>query len=264
LRDPEIHRLEIAAGEYVALDWYPTQPGAPAALFVHGLGSHRRGDKARYFARQFNLAGRAFAAVDLRGHGDSSGEVRDITMSRMLADVAAAAAWVTGRTACGRAALLGASMGAALAAWHGMRNPAATEALILLAPSLRFPASLTETLDPQALQRWRLGGSHRFVSEWIDLEIGRTLLDDAATYDPTELCKHLVTPTLLVHGLNDTAIPWEQSVQFLRTCARRSVDLFLVHHGDHRLTAPRELVFAVFSAWLERAATDLSGRGDAF
>jgi pimeloyl-ACP methyl ester carboxylesterase len=57
-------------------------------LYVHGLGSHRRGEKALYFARRFNALGWAFASVDLRGHGAADGRIEDLTMSRLLADVA--------------------------------------------------------------------------------------------------------------------------------------------------------------------------------
>jgi pimeloyl-ACP methyl ester carboxylesterase len=262
LKHPEIHRLEVAGGECIALDWYPAQPQAPAVLFVHGLGSHRRGEKARYFARQFNLAGRAFAALDLRGHGDSDGAVREMTMSRLLADVSVAASWTSARAASGGSTLVGASMGAALVAWHAARNPETAEALILLSPSLRFPVALTEGLAPEALHHWRSSGARRFVSEWIDLEIGCALLSDAAHYDPAELCQHLATPALLVHGLHDTTIPWEQSAQFMRSCMRAPAALFLVGDGDHRLTAHKELLFAVFRAWLEGDSAALSQRGD--
>jgi pimeloyl-ACP methyl ester carboxylesterase len=260
LNDPEVLRLKVDSGESIVLDWYPVRAPAPAVLFIHGLGSHRRGEKARYFAGQFNAVGRAFAALDLRGHGGSDGSARALTMSRLLADVSVAASWTAARSATGRTALIGASMGAAVAMWHAAQQPMTTEALVLLAPSLYFPASLTRTLDAAALERWRATGVHRFSSAWIDLEIGCELLDDVARYAPDELCAQLVTPALLIHGLHDTTIPWKQSAAFLGTCTRAPLDLFLVGDGDHRLTAHKELLFSILCAWLERACRTLSGR----
>jgi len=262
LNDPEVVRLEVDSGESLVLDWYPVRAPAPAALFIHGLGSHRRGEKACYFAGQFNAAGRSFAALDLRGHGDSDGLARALTMTRLLADVSVAARWTAARSATGRTALIGASMGAAVAAWHAARQPLATEALVLLAPSMHFPASLMRTLDAAALDRWRATGVQRFSSAWIDLEIGCDLLDDAVRYSPAELRAQLVTPALLIHGLRDTTIPWEESAAFLRTCTRAPLDLFLVGDGDHRLTAHKELLFSILWAWLDRACRRLSWRED--
>ena len=62
-------------------------------MFVHGLGSHRRGEKAVHFAERFNAQGWSFAAVDLRGHGDSDGTMHDLTMSGMLADLYSGLGW---------------------------------------------------------------------------------------------------------------------------------------------------------------------------
>lgn len=260
MNDPEVLRLEVDSGESIVLDWYSVRAPAPAVLFIHGLGSHRRGEKARYFAGQFNAAGRSFAALDLRGHGDSDGSVRALTMTRLLADVSVAASWTAARSATGRTALIGASMGAAVAAWHAARQPMSTEALVLLAPSLHFPASLARTLDAAALERWRATGVQRFSSTWIDLEIGCDLLDDAARYAPAELCAQLATPALLMHGLHDTTISWEESAAFLRTGTRAPLDLLLVGDGDHRLTAHKELLFSILCAWLDRACCRLSPR----
>ena len=127
---------------------------------------------------------------------------------------------------------------------------------------MHFPASLTRTLDAAALDRWRATGVQRFSSAWIDLEIGCDLLDDAARYSPAELRAQLVTPALVIHGLRDTTIPWEESAAFLRTCTRAPLDLFLVGDGDHRLTAHKELLFSILWAWLDRACRRLSWRED--
>lgn len=256
LTQPEVFRLEVDRGEAIALDWYPGHSPSPAVLFIPGLGSQRRGEKARCFAAGFVAEGRAFASLDLRGHGDSDGAVRDLTMSRMLADVSVAAAWLAAQAGTSRIVLIGASMGAALAAWHAARHPESIAALVLLAPALGFPTALVRTLDRAALTRWRSSGAHRLRSEWIDVELGRALLDDAAHYDAGELTRTLATPALLIHGMRDQTIPWEHSVDFVRTQRRTAADLHLVAAGDHRLTDQRELLFALFSAWLAQ-----SGRG---
>jgi pimeloyl-ACP methyl ester carboxylesterase len=265
MTEPEVLRLEVAGGQSIVLDWYPAHARAPVVLYIHGLGSDRRGEKARYFARQFSAAGRALAALDLRGHGDSDGELRELTMSGLLADVDVAAAWTAARSATGRLLLIGASMGASVAAWYAARRPALTEALILIAPAMRFPAALAATPAGETAERWRSEGELRVRSEWIDVTLGRALLDDAARYDPDVLPLELRTPALLIHGFHDSVIPWEQSADFVRACARwragapPATDLILISDGDHRLTAHKELLFALMCAWLERRAPATAG-----
>ncbi|MET0660893.1 MAG: alpha/beta hydrolase, partial [Steroidobacteraceae bacterium] len=66
----ETHRIAVDGSQSIVLDWFPATVDARVALFVHGLGSHRRGEKASYFAERFNARGWTYAAVDLRGHGE--------------------------------------------------------------------------------------------------------------------------------------------------------------------------------------------------
>jgi pimeloyl-ACP methyl ester carboxylesterase len=242
----EVHRLPVADGEAVVVDWYPTAPGALAALYVHGLGSHRRGEKTRYFARCFNELGWAYASVDLRGHGDADGAIRDLTMDRLLADVAATTGWLASRAAP-RPLLIGASMGAAVVAWHDVLEPQLGGPLALLAPSLGFPGSLRAGLTPEALAQWQTRGARHFTSEWIDVELGFGLVEDAGRYDSGRLYRELAHPVLIVHGLHDATIPPRASVEFANACD--AVDVYLVGGGDHRLTDHAQRIFDVIWSW---------------
>jgi pimeloyl-ACP methyl ester carboxylesterase len=213
---------------------------------VHGLGSHRRGEKARYFARRFNGLGWACASVDLRGHGDADGGMRDLTMDRLLADVAAATRWLESRAAP-RPLLIGASMGAAVVAWHDVIEPQLGGPLALLAPSLEFPASLRASLTPDSLEQWEVRGTRRFTSDWIDVELGFELVADTHRYDPERLRRQLGHPALIVHGSRDATIPVRASVEFAN--ASDAVDVYIVGGGDHRLTDHKQRIFDVMWSW---------------
>jgi alpha-beta hydrolase superfamily lysophospholipase len=64
----------------LALDLIPAAtPSSRLWFFVHGLTSHRRGEKALYFARQVVRRGEAFASLDLTGHGESEGDLLDLS-----------------------------------------------------------------------------------------------------------------------------------------------------------------------------------------
>lgn len=256
----ETHRIPVAAGESIALDWYP--PAAPVApdgrcaVFVHGLGSRRDGEKALHFAERFAAQGWGFLAPDLRGHGDSDGTLRDLTLTRMLADLQAALAWLRERHPAGAGAmpplLIGSSMGGAVVAWHHLAHPRETGPLVLIAPSLQFPGRLAWQIGPAALEDWKRTGLRRFASEWIDLELGFGLMDDALDYDPQKLLVGYQAPTLILHGMKDTAVDWRVSLGFVEDCRYPHLELLLLKSGDHRLTDHKAFLFDAMWAWLQR------------
>src|SRR5262245_37146406 len=189
---PQVHKVEGPDGTSLALDWYPAGPGAQVALFVHGFGSHRRGEKAVHFAESFNERGWAFAAFDMRGHGESGGTLRDLTMTGMLSDLTAAAGWIAETTGSSSAVLIGSSMGSAVIAWYALTLADRVGPLVMIAPALRFPADLVAELGPESLDRWRRTGLQRFKNAWIDLEIGYGLLEEGVRYDPERLLRRHV------------------------------------------------------------------------
>ena len=255
----ETHRIPVADGQSIALDWYAPAPGAaPAgrcAVFVHGLGSRRDGEKAVHFAERFTAQGWGFLAPDLRGHGDSDGTLRELTMTRMLADLAAALVWLgehAGAVGAAPPLLIGSSMGGAVVAWHALNHPREAGPLVLIAPSLQFPGRLAWQLGPAAMEDWKRTGLRRFESEWIDMEIGFGLMEDALGYDPQKLLVGHQVPTLILHGMKDTAVDWRVSLGFVEDCGYPHLELLLLKHGDHRLTDHKAFLFDAMWAWLAR------------
>ena len=245
----ETHRIPVSGGEQVALDWTPPRPGTvEAAVFIHGLGSHRRGDKALHFAERFAGLGWGFLALDLRGHGASDGTTRQLSLTRCLEDLTCALAWLP-RGIVPRL-LIGSSMGAAVVAWQRLAHPDARGVSALIAPSLAFPHRWAAELPPQELAAWQRTGVRTFRSAWIDLEIGWGLMEDAKSYDPARLARDHATPTLILHGMQDTAVDWHASVQFLEACKYPHLHLLLIKDGDHRLTEQRAYLFDAMAAWL--------------
>jgi uncharacterized protein len=246
---PQVHRIGTSDSHSLALDWYAGEGASRAALFVHGLGSHRRGEKSRCFAERFNAQGWGYAALDLRGHGDSEGSMANLTMSGMLSDVSAATDWLRERVPGEGIVLIGSSLGASVIAWHAVVQKSYSTPLVMIAPSLRFPASLVTGLAAEDIARWRRSGVRRFESQWLDVEIGYGVIEDAKGYDPDALRHAHLAPTLILHGMRDTTIDWTESSRFVQACAG-AVDLFLIHDGDHRLTDHKNLLFDVLWAWL--------------
>jgi alpha-beta hydrolase superfamily lysophospholipase len=253
----ETHRLPVAEGEAIVVDWHaPRQPGARSAVFVHGLGSHRRGEKAAYFAERFAAEGWGFLTVDLRGHGEADGSLRDLTMTRMLADLRVALDWLAAQGGGARPVLIGSSMGGAVIAWHHVMHPRDTGPLVMIAPSLQFPGRLAWQIGPEAMEAWKRTGLRRFESDWIDMEIGFGLMDDALNFDPQKLLVGYQAPTLILHGMKDTAVDWRTSLGFIEDCRYPHLELLLLKDGDHRLTDHKVYLFDSLWAWLQRERSE--------
>lgn len=138
--------LSDGAGTLAATVVSPSRPSGAAVLFVHGLGSDRSTniDRANALA---DTHGTTCLALDLRGHGASSGSLSQVTPRENLADV------VTGFDALldrdgvtsSRAGVCAASYGAYLSVL--LSGERAVARLLLRAPALYADSCVDSTLS---------------------------------------------------------------------------------------------------------------------
>lgn len=149
---------------------------APAVVLVHMLG--RSKDEWARLAERLEDAGITALAVDLRGHGRSGGNGSELPA--MVADVRAAVAWLAAHPAVRPDAVgvVGASLGANLAALAAADTPA-IQSIGLLSPSLDYRGV---RLDAQTIQK--LGGRRLWLAASAEdpyaLRTIRELTDDTA------------------------------------------------------------------------------------
>ena len=163
---------------------------APAVLLVHMLSrTHADWDGLPDRIRD---AGITVLAIDLRGHGQSSGSAQDL--QAMVGDVRAAAHWLAARSGVrpDQMAIAGASLGASLALLAAVELPQ-VRAIALVSPSLDYRGLRTDA----ALVR-RLGARSLWLaaSDQDPLAL-RTLRDMAA--EPSGPREQHVS-SVLAHG----------------------------------------------------------------
>lgn len=243
-------RIAVGArGERLAVGWSEPPGGAPLALvWLHGFGSRRDGEKATSFRTRALAAGWAFCAFDFRGHGESDGALRDLTLTRTLEDLAAVRSWLA-RRGVERLALCGSSMGGATALWQAAEAPAGLVALALIAPALELAASFARWAGPQRLARWRRDGSIRFADESVDGVLGWELMEDLRRYDPAGLAPRHRVPALVFQGQRDESVDWRAAARFAAAAAPGTVRLRLFPDGDHRLLDRRDLLWREAQEW---------------
>jgi alpha-beta hydrolase superfamily lysophospholipase len=118
--------------------WPGSGTNLPAVVLVHMLTRSSRDWDVT--AERLHQAGFVVLALDLRGHGDSSGSLTaGADLSPMLQDVVAALGWLKHRpeVATARIGIAGASVGASLAIQAAAADPS-IRSVALLSPGIEY------------------------------------------------------------------------------------------------------------------------------
>jgi uncharacterized protein len=218
-------------------------------VYVHGFASHQNGEKSLYFRERFNEAGCDTLAFDHRGHGNSSGTMKALTVTQNIEDLN-----VILTSLCAdykNRVLIGSSMGGQTAAWFAARHPGRIAANLLIAPGFRFLENRKRDLGPEGIRRLLEEGEMTVRNEWVEVTIGRDLLEDAERYPVEKLLPDYRTPTLILHGTGDDTVPFSDSVAFAEKSSARPLELLLIAGGDHRLTDQKAELFSAMQAFLK-------------
>ena len=219
--------------------WYlPGDADAPHLIFVHGIGSVRSGDNAVELASR--LVGEGFNVLmfDLRGHGFSEGDkVSGGYFERW--DVLGAFDYLVDRGADpAQIGLMGFSMGAATSILAAAEEPRITA----LAADSPF-ANASDLIAREAARKTPIPGwltpifipASKLMAKGIyGINIG--------ALGPERAVATLDYPVLVIHGIADERIPWEQGQKVVEA-AKEGSSIWLVpgvDHVDAFLTHPEE------------------------
>jgi pimeloyl-ACP methyl ester carboxylesterase len=228
--------LDLLNGERVA---YQFQEGrGPGILWLGGFHSDMNGIKAQALGAWGARTGRAILRFDYFGHGASSGDFRQGTISRWRDDALA----VLDRLAEGPQILVGSSMGGWIALLLARVRPERIAGMLLLAPAADFTEVLMWERMPEDIRRQILEeGSWLRPTEYEEpYPITRALIEDGrrnlvlgGTFAPQ-------FPVRIVHGMADADVPWQHTLRVAETI-EGDVTVALVKNSDHRLSTPRDI-----------------------
>lgn len=227
----------------------PARDGAPTILYLHGLGSTQGGEKAEFFRAAATASGLGFCSFDFRGHGESSGDFEDLTLTRCLEDAATAAAWIWHNHG-GAQVVLGSSLGGLTGLWYSARYPHAVAAGLHLAPAVGVREETLSKLSAEALDDWRSDGSIAFSNDLGDWRLGWAFMEDLAAYPTEGLVRELRTPSLVLQGKLDDEVSWERVAELAESASDGVVDLHLFDDGDHRLLDRKETLWRLMTSFL--------------
>ncbi len=224
---------------------------APGVVFLGGFRSNMTGNKALFLEDYCRRRGRAYVRFDYFGHGQSSGDFAEGTVSRWRDDSLAVIDSLTE----GPQVLVGSSMGGWIMVLAALARPERIAGLVGIAAA---PDATTDLMAVRFSeeQRRELHQKGRVVlpSEFdpAGYLYTRSLIDDGDRNLVLRGPIPLTCPVRLLHSMADRSVPWQQSLRLAERLQSTDVTLTLVKDGDHRLSRDEDL------ARLARALDELA------
>lgn len=218
----------------------PPRSGKPLLVWFPGFKSDMRSTKATALADFAAREGYGCLRFDYSGHGESEGAFEDGTVSQWLDEARDAVGLALDQNPA-PTVFVGSSMGAWIALLLArVLKPAG---MVLIAPAWDMTRLMLERATPEARETLAREGRYLRPSAY-DTEpyvITRALILDGENHLLGGSPIPLDVPIRILHGLRDTDVPWERSLELLNLLAGEDVRLTLVKDGEHRLSRPQDL-----------------------
>ena len=208
-------------------------------IWCGGLKSDMDGSKASFVHEWAMSNGSNFIRFDYFGHGTSTGKFSDGNISRWTEDTIA----IIDEQTTGEQILVGSSMGGWCALLAGLARPERIKALVLIAPAPDFTEKLMwASFDDEIRRQIMKEGIYLQPSEYDEpYEISKTLIMDGRNNLLLDAPINLDIPVRILHGQQDTSVPWQQSLQLADKLKTHDVVTTFIKDGDHSLSRPQDL-----------------------
>jgi pimeloyl-ACP methyl ester carboxylesterase len=221
------------------LAWRRVDGAGPTVVWLGGYRSDMAGTKAEALAAWAQAQGRAYLRFDYFGHGESSGDFRQGTITRWRQDALA----VLDELISDEVVLVGSSMGGWLACLAALAHPARVRGMVLIAPAADFTSRLMEpSLDAAARAALETDGVWLRPSDYGDPDpVTRLLLEDGARWSILPDPVPIEVPVRILQGGEDPDVPWTHSLELAQALKSQDLVFSLIKDGDHRLSRPQDI-----------------------
>ncbi|MFP3257872.1 MAG: alpha/beta fold hydrolase [Caldivirga sp.] len=206
----------------------PNEPGKyPVVIMFHGFtGTHIESGRLYVdIARELCGSGLATVRFDYRNHGDSSGPFEDFSIDNAIEDAAFMVKYALGLEFIdpSRVAFLGLSMGGYITLRTYERMSTVPRALVLLSPAIDF-SGLSRVVEQGLRGDYVYFGPYR-------LKLNNVI--KLANSNAMGVAELVNVPILIIHSVDDKAVPYQQSVEFHSRVKHSDKTLILLDKGGH-------------------------------
>lgn len=229
--------LTTSDGEKIA---YEKSDGhGPTLIWCGGLKSDMEGSKAIHLHAWAEARGQAFIRFDYFGHGQSSGDFIEGTLTRWSRDIR----YIYDNLCDGPVILIGSSMGGWAALLAATANTPRIAGLVLINPAPDFTEKLT-------VAGWSEDQIKALENDGVVYEpsgyeepyaYSKALIEDGRARQILDMPIPLTCPVRILQGYEDSVVPWTHSKRLIDMLTSKDVTYTLVAGGDHSLSRKTDL-----------------------
>jgi len=206
-------------------------------LLAHGINVNKNEWGNFYADIAEELCKKDFATLrfDFRGHGESNGAQRDMTIIGETLDITASVEQILKRWS-GKIAIIGMSFGAGPAILYSSRKTSEVRGLVLLCPVLDYVYTFLNPIVPWAKDIFNKKGFKHLSEKGFlllddEFELGAKLIEEFKVIKPYEFLKKIKIPVLAIHGDKDSMVPYKVSKKYGKP---NKVSLFItIKNAEH-------------------------------
>jgi pimeloyl-ACP methyl ester carboxylesterase len=182
-------------------------------IMAHGLGMNKDEWNNLHFriSQDLNMHQIATLRFDFRGHGDSEGSMKDMTVAGQLLDLHAAVNEVQKKWKK-PVAFLASSFGAPPVIYYASIHPEDINSIALLNPVLDYDATFLNPVVEWAAESFNKDGyKHLSENGYLMLDnnqLGAKLITEFKLLKPFQTLSTLKCPVLTIHGDKDSMVPY--------------------------------------------------------
>lgn len=207
----------------------------PVIVLCHGFGTGKNGRTYVRLQEALNDHEISTFRFDFFGHGESEGDLEDISISEAVDDILNSISFLKER-GHSRIGLFGSSFGGI----SSIITASVSDDLFVLA--LKSPVSNYEELESErvgeeGIKRWRDKGYFRVeIFDGRELMLKYSFFEDFKNNDGFKAANKIKIPTLIVHGDKDESVPIEQSKKTASLIEKCRLEI--IEGADHRYSKP--------------------------
>ena len=211
---------------------------SPGIVFIHGLNSNMEGKKAIFIEKNAKKNKLSFIRFDCRGHGKSSGNFEDFTISDWKKDLFD----IIDNLTKGPQILIGSSMGGWLMLLAAKSKKRKISALIGLAAAADFGKDLFNSLSIKNKQDIKTKGITKYTYKGFAYYLTKEFFIHCTKNKILNKKIRFNKPVILIHGNKDNIVKDTMPIKIMKKLISKNVQIKFLKSSDHSLSSSADLI----------------------
>ena len=211
---------------------------SPGIVFIHGLNSDMEGKKAIFIEKYAKKNKLSFIRFDCRGHGKSSGNFEDFTISDWKKDLFD----IIDNLTKGPQILIGSSMGGWLMLLAAKSKKRKISGLIGLAAAADFGKDLFNSLSTKNKHDIKTKGITKYTYKGFAYFLTKEFFIHCTKNKILNKKIRFNKPVILIHGNKDNIVKDTMPIKIMKKLISKNVQIKFLKSSDHSLSSSTDLI----------------------